>query len=732
MLAASLQSFMPQPQPINLRGANGEESLSLPISPRLQIRRAVLHLFATNSLSLLSPRSQLQVRLDGKVVAQIALDPKLPQIQAQIDLPVRLLTTGYHSLTFAVAQHYTNDCEDPSAAELWTQIDTAQSWIALDASLRDVHPTLAKLDEVFDPKLWGNQQLTVLSPGAMNPDVLRWGALAAQAVALRLGYVPLQLRYAQAMPAAAQTDTGLRLDLKPLEHTDAVLIGTRQQLQPYLPDALAARITGPFLAIEPLNANTGRYVLIASGLSAGQVDVALRTANLLDYPYPDTVDAVVKSLELPALPDNPGPRMVYPNQAVPFSRLGFRTANFSGMYGQKELEFTLPPDLFAPDNAFVHLKLRFAYGAGLREDSVLNVLLNGQFQSAIALSARNGGYFRDYDVAIPLTSFKPGRNVLTFSAAMMPLITGRRIAINTDNLRLTLFADSRLELPDAAHIAALPNLDLFARTGFPYTHKAYGAGGVFAIARADGAQAAAAWMLAAKLAQVQKLPLLDARWQIGTAGLSTQDNAVVVGLPSDLPDDLRRALPLRFGATSASPYPLAVSAEGPGTLGLLGRLWRRLGEKFQISAPPVLPTTVWTQQGGVGLGRQAALLQAKLPGSARSTLTVLTADHPSTLLAQTDALIQPAVWSQLGGDLVLWQGDEQIASQMVGSTYTIGQAPFGARFGFLLSRHPWFWGIVVGVLALLLAALTLRLLLRFYHRHHAHKPHPTADLPPLD
>lgn len=588
MLAASLQSFMPQPQPINLRGANGEESLSLPISPRLQIRRAVLHLFATNSLSLLSPRSQLQVRLDGKVVAQIALDPKLPQIQAQIDLPVRLLTTGYHSLTFAVAQHYTNDCEDPSAAELWTQIDTAQSWIALDASLRDVHPTLAKLPVVFDPKLWGSHTLTILAAGGVDAAVLRWGALASQAVALYLGYAPLQVRFAQAQVAAqaAPGDTALRLHPSLVAQGDAVLVGTREALRPYLSDALAARITGPFLAIEPLNANTGRYVLIASGLSAGQVDVALRTANLLDYPYPDTVDAVVKSLELPALPDNPGPRMVYPNQAVPFSRLGFRTANFSGMYGQKELEFTLPPDLFAPDNAFVHLKLRFAYGAGLREDSVLNVLLNGRFQSAIALSARNGGYFRDYDVAIPLTSFKPGRNVLTFSAAMMPLITGRCIAINTDNLRLTLFADSRLELPDAAHIAALPNLDLFARTGFPYTHKAYGAGDVFAIARADGAQAAAAWMLAAKLAQVQKLPLLDARWQIGTAGLSTQDNAAVVGLPSDLPDDLRRALPLRFGATSASPYPLAVSAEGPGTLGLLGRLWRRLGEKFQISAPP--------------------------------------------------------------------------------------------------------------------------------------------------
>ncbi|MGE0106778.1 MAG: cellulose biosynthesis cyclic di-GMP-binding regulatory protein BcsB [Thiomonas sp.] len=733
MLAASLQSFMPQPQPINLRGASPQESLSLPISPRLQIRGAVLHLIATSSVSLLSPRSQLQVRLDGQVIAQIALDPKLPQITARIDLPASLLTPGYHRLTFAAAQHYTNECEDPSAAELWTQIDTAQSWITLDGSLRDVHPTLSKLDEVFDPKLWGSQKLTVLSPGAMNPDVLRWGALAAQAVALRLGYVPLQVRYAQAMPAAAQTDTGLRLDLKPLDHTDAVLIGTRQQLQPYLPDRLASRINGPFLAVEPLGQNSGRYLLIASGVSAAQVDVALRTANLLDYPYPDTVDAVVKSLELPALPNNPGPRMVYPNQAVPFSRLGFRTANFSGLYGQQELEFTLPPDLFAPDNALTHLKLRFAYGAGLREDSVLNVLLNGKFQAAIALSARDGGYFRDYDVPIPLTSFKPGRNVLSFSAAMMPLVTGRCIAINTENLRLTLFADSRLELPDAAHIAALPNLDLFARTGFPYTRKAYGAGDVFAIPRADGAQAAAAWMLAAKLAQVQKLPLLDARWQIGTAGLSAASGAFVVGLPGELPKALRQALPLRLGATSEVPYPLAVSAGGPGALGPLGRLQRWLAEKFQISASPILPTTVWTQQSGTGLGRQAALLQARLPNTADGTLTVLTASQAAELLAQTDALIQPAVWDQLGGDLVLWHGEKQLANQTVGSTYTVGEAPIGARVGFLLSVHPWFWAIIVGVLSLLLAAATLRLLLRFYHRRQANKAQRASadDQPPL-
>ncbi|WP_298293786.1 cellulose biosynthesis cyclic di-GMP-binding regulatory protein BcsB [Thiomonas sp.] len=732
LFAASLQSFMPQPAPLMLRSASGQESLSLPVSPRLLIRRAVLHLVATSSVSLLAPRSQLQVRLGGQIIAQIALDPRLPQIQAQIDLPPVLLQPGYDTLTFAVAQHYTNECEDPSAPELWTQIDTAQSWIGLDATLRDLHPTLAALPDVFDPKLWGPQQLTVLAASGVNADVLRWGGLAAQAVALYLGYAPLQLRFRQLAAPAADAPAGapLRLDTAQLPAGDAVLLGTRAELQPYLSAALAARITGPFLAIEPLG-DTGRYVLIVSGQTAQQVDVALRALNLLDYPYPDAAAAVVRQIDLPRLPDDPGPRMVYPNQKVSFAQLGLKTETFAGLYGKQNLDFTLPADLFAPDNSMVHLKLRFAYGAGLREDSVLNILLNGRFQAAIALSARDGGYFRDYDVQIPLTSFKPGSNVLTFSASMMPLVTGRCIAINTENLRLTLFDDSRLELPNAARVTSLPNLDLLQRTGFPYTRKPFGAGSVFAIVRADAANAAAAWMLAAKLAQVQKLPLLDARWQIGTAGLAGADNAIVVGAAGELPRTLTEALPLRFGGVSVAPYPVAVAAAGPGELGPLDRLWRWLASHLRVSPEPAVPTTAWATQDGIGLGRQAALLQAALPGRSGGTLTVLSAAQGSTLLAQTDALIQPAVWSQLGGDLVLWQGQQHVAQQMVGPRYTVGQAGLSSRLGFLLSLHPWFWAVVIGVLSLLLAAVTLRLLMRFRHRHHARIKHNADDSTPL-
>lgn len=715
-----------------LRGASGQETLSLPISARLDIRRATLHLVASSSVSLLAPRSQLQIRLNGQIIAQIALDPKLPQIQASIDLPVRLLDAGYNALTFAVAQHYTNECEDPSAPELWTQIDTAKSWIALDGQLRDLHPTLADLPDVFDPKLWGQHRLTVVSAHTIDADVLRWGALASQAAALRLGYAPLQVRYAPAgAPPSDAEQNPVRLSPGLVPTGDAVLVGTAAQLRPYLSEALQREIAGPFLAISPLCAGCGRYALVASGKTPREVDLALRAVNLLDYPYPDSAAAVVREVSLPPLPDDPGPRMVYPNQKVRFADLGFRTASYSGLYGEHDLEFTLPPDLFAPDNSMVHLKLRFAYGAGLREDSVLNLFLNGKFQAAIPLNAKDGGYFRDYDVAIPLNSFKPGGNVLAFRAAMMPLVTGRCVAINQENLLLTVFDDSQLEVPNAARVASLPDLNLLQRSGFPYTHKPYGADTVFALASADAADAAAAWMLVAKLTQVQKLPLLDARWQIGTDGLAHRPNAIVVGTAAQLPDTVASALPLRLTAVSRAPYPVAVTTAGPGELGALDQLWRWVASKFSISPAPTLPSTAWATQQGIGLGAQGALMQAELPGRAQGTLTVLTAAHDQTLLAQTDALVQPAVWSQLRGDLVLWQGSKQVATQMVGPRYTVGEPMLSSRLGFLLSVHPWFWGIVIGVLSLLLAAVTLRLLLRFLLRRHPRQTPPPDDPPPL-
>lgn len=718
--ATALQHLMPQPKPLMLRGANGQETLILPIARRLAIRRATLHLVAMNSSALLSRRSQLVLRLEDRIIAQIGLQGDLPQIHARIDLPPALLQPGYHRLTFAVAQHYTDDCEDPAAPELWTQIDTAQSWIELDGDLARWQPRLSEAGDIFDPKLWGRHRVTVLYGGTPTPMTLRWGALAAQGAALRLQYAPLAVEAMAPRVTAADPASGLpwRIDTRAIPG-DALWVGTTAQLAPLMQPDWVAQIRGPFLALLPLDPSHTRFALVISGRTSDEVDIALRAWTLLNYPYPQTDSAVVRAVALPKLPDYPAPNQLYPNQATSFSQLGVPTTVFEGMYGNADLSFSLPPDLFAPDNAMVRLHLRFAYGSGLREDSVLNVLLNGQFQTAIPLSARTGGYFQNYEVLIPLTSFRPGLNTVRFEATMMPRVSGRCVALNTENLRLTLYDTSWIELPHAAHLTRLPDLELLQRTGFPYTRAPYGAQRAVLVTSSDDATMSAAWTVVAKLAQLQKVPLLNLQWyQRADMLLRRPQDVLVVGPATGLPPIIRDALPLRLGTLSIAPYPIAVRPAIVGEMGWLRRVTRWLGSKLSLTdTVPEQPQTVWMTQRGIGLGAQAALLQSQWPDHPRA-LTVFTAEHASTLKRQVHGLVTPELWTQLRGNVVLWQ-EKRLATQQAGSQYTVGQAGLTSRIGFVLSRHPMFWGVLVAVLVLALSALTLRLLMRFKHRRHA-------------
>lgn len=732
LLRASLQSFMPEPKPIELRNASSEYVLFLPIAARMQVKGATLYLVANNSVSLISPRSQLVVRLGGIVVAQIALDSRLPQIRASIRLPAELLKPAYNRLTFAVAQHYTNECEDPSAAELWTQIDTAKSWIALDGELKSWSPTLAGLGDVFDPKMWGPQRLTVLTPGgALTADTLRQGSLAAQAAALRLGYAPLEVRQATARPSAASaTNIGLRIDPASVPTGDAMLVGTAAQLAPLLAPSLAAQIRAPFLAVLPLDAASRRFVVVASGQDPAQVALALQALDALNFPYPDAAQMTVDRLEAPRLPDYAGRNMLYTNQSKRFDELGLRTYSFQGRFAKDELKFVLPPDLYAPENASVELKLRFAYGAGLREDSVLNILLNDRFQAAIRLDAASGGYFESYNISIPLASFKPGANVIRFESAMMPLISGKCQDINAQNLQFTLFEQSTIKVPNAAHVTSLPDLSLFGRSGFPYTVPARAAQTSVLVASADAQTVASAWTLLGRLSQVQKLPLDGLDFAVGTQNLPAGRDLIVVGAADQIAPAVLARAPLPLGTRTRAPYPSNASAAGPGELGWFAQWWRGFTALFHTAErAAVVPEVTWLTQPGLALGGHAALMQFESPAGAGRTLTLLVAATPQTLLAQTTALVDPGVWAGMAGDLMVWNGSADLAAQRVGPEYTRGSSGLGLQISFVVSRHPWLWGVALVVLVLGLALLTLRMLLRFKHRRH---PAVVDDRPQAD
>ena len=742
----TLASLMPARQQIRLRYTSDEFTLYVPVSPRSKVKSALLHVQLTNSISLLKERSQLVVRPNGRVLAQVPLNPAQPESNVDVRLPVALLKAGYNQLVFSVAPHYTLRCEDPSAPELWTEIDTLASTLTIDSDLAPLQPRLSDMAQLFDPKLGGEQGITIVTaaPAPMRDDQLQWGMLVAQGAALRLQYAPLNVRHEIAARSGAHARSGAAsanfpgLKQDGMQSSDSALIGTKAELEPYLAKSILDGITGGFPGVYALDADPRRFVLVVSGNTAAEVAAAARAFAFLNFPYPDTPSMLVAAIEYAALADYAGKNAVTQKGVYRFSQLDFRSATVRGFavsslvneehIQNMEIEVVMPADLFAREDRNVDRVLHFAYGAGLRRDSVLNIMLNERFERAIALDQQSGAAYQKYQISIPLRSFQPGVNKVRFAPRMMPLITGECLAIQTENLQLTLFEDSLLSMPDAVHFVAMPNLRLLVRTGFPYNVKTDGSAALVHVAPNDSRTIAAAWMLIAKLAQRNGYPL----HHLGISfALPAQDNKdlIVVGITGKIDPKVLKGAPLEFGKFSRIPYPVA--SERPA------EEWPRdwLERLLPGTSRPLAAGT----EGDAGnksvvvsqaseLVSHALAMQYPSPVAAGRTATALMAANEDLLLQGMTEFIKPAIWNDLQGNVVIWnKGAESVSWQKAGGDYTVGAVGVTSRLEFYFFRYPWLWFGMLVVLTLLLAWITTMLLRRFRLKHHPRAPERRGD-----
>lgn len=721
-----LADLLARDEPLFLRGRDSELTIAVPVSGRLEIRSALLHLELTNSVSLVAERSQLRVSLNDLVVAQIPLKPHQPSASADVRLPLQLLKPGYNRLTFNAAQHYsTTQCEDPASAELWTQIDAVNSTLTFQAAPRALDPTLAEFEELVDRRLWTPYGLRILTPAEhVDREHLPWGSLVAQAAALRLDYVPLLVRHAVARPtstpAAARAGRRFpRLNQGELAGMDNALVGTREELAGLLGEEMSARIEGAFLGIFPLDEDPSLFLLIVSGRNTEEVTRAATALTHLSFPFPDTPSMTVIGIDPPAPVLYAAKSVLHEGESEPLSRFGFATTTFKGLGAERAtIEVRVPGDLFSASDGQVELSLHLAHGAGLRGDSVLNIFLNGRFENVIHLRDASGAVYRDYKLRIPLSSFGPGRNSLTFEPRMMPLVTGECVAINDENLLLTLFDDSKISAPDAAHYARLPDLALFARTGFPHAVRPDGSDLALQVAGADSSTVAAAWTLIAKMAQVVGAPLYRA--EIGFAVPKGDKDVILVGAQDQIDKGFWKAASLGLGEPMSVPYPsLLVPREG-ARQGWFQRWLARWLPSLQAESLQATPAVTRILEQG-GLGRYSAALQFESPLRAGRTALIVTAGDADHLLEGMTSLVEPGLWGSLRGDCALWtRGAESLRWQAAAKAYHVGRVDVSTRIEYYFSKYPAYWVATLVVLFAVLAWLTRRLLVRFRLRQHPH------------
>lgn len=682
---------------IELRQSQSRDSIFYAVAPQLKVSQVALHLEFINSISLIDSRSQMRVVNNGTVVAQFRLDPSQPNVIANVLIPVDMVKSGYNQIAFEVAQHYTEQCEDYSAPELWTQINTEKSTLTVSGAVDLSSPRLSKIDDLISPFMGGARDFLIVSAANdLSNNTLAWGGLLAQALALRLDYVTPNLSFetakSQSRPEILTDLNFPGLDLSTIQTNNLVLFGTVDEMRPFISDDMAASITSAFVGTFALDGNQEQFAIVVSGTNAEEVERAALAFSLKSFPFIDDATMLIGEVDIPFAAAQTQSSQLEPDSIYRFDRLNFKTVTLSSVGEQTAyLDFDLPADFYVKEDANVGLSLDFSYGAGFRGDSVLNVYLNGEFQRAVGLNAEGGASFRDYRLQLPARAFIPGRNSILFRPAFFSPFGGPCISPGRENLILTLSGSSEISLPDAERYVHQPNLSIFRRTGFPYTSDISGADVAVLVTDRSGESVSAAFTLLAKLSQITGVSMHNLWTGFDLSEPDKSRHLIVIGTVDSLPDDALEGAPLTLKGDMALPYP---SRSGAIANVAQEDFWGDFNAAYRAMrgdrSAPVREHVTMRQTGG--LGSNSILVSYENPFADSKTLTLITAETGDDLLANVQHLVSDDMWGQLAGDLAVWQKDSEFLwVQRAGSLFQVGTINFFELMRYHLARAPWWW-----------------------------------------
>lgn len=686
-----LHEFLPYPS-LELRCVQDEQALEIPIPDRWKLKSASLSLHYTVSSALISRTSLMVVKVNGTPVAQTKLVPISESDRFKVELPAKLLQPGYNKLSFYVSQHYLDkECEQPCASSLWTSIKLETSDITFDYELKPVPMQLASLSGfTFDPKLFPAGKVH-LAFNTADEQAANLAAVVASGVARRFDYRKVTFTVSDLLEPGR----------------DNVVIGNEAFIQKLL-GAGAPKSSSPgkggYLKILPMPAEGGaiddRHALVVvSGATVEEVKLAAETLGNLSIAYPGSDELKAVGFSLPNIQAYSGRSVLSADKLYDFKTLNLPTRTMAGMNPlASSIDFRLPADFLIKQNRSAEVVLNFAYGAGMRSDSSLNVLVNNVAVRAIPLQNTEGGFYEKYRLDIPTYVFQPGSNRITFTPELH--LTAKECdLLQPGNLFLTIFDNSTLKFPYMPHFVEMPRLELFMLNGFPFTRWPDGFEGSIYIARPTLDALAAAMNVVGLMTQKNGFPLLNLGLTFKPPKNPNGD-LIVLGDVFSLPQDIAAGSPLRPGKTSLVPYPII-------------RNWQN-ESSFSYSE----------QISRMGSDR-GLLVEFESPLQPGRSVLLLAAEDQKDLLQLSENLLNPEVQGQIGGDLVLFEfGGEKpkVTAVSVGKKYVTGK---GGEIGWLDSSldrldsamyaHPY---IFYGLLALLVGALSwvLFILIRRYRK----------------
>ncbi len=232
--------------------------------------------------------------------------------------------------------------------------------------------------------------------------------------------------------------------------------------------------TGPTIAMRANPSDAYGKVLVLTGNSADDV---LTAATALSLPRNlfdgDTVSIPSLKLPAPREPDD-APRWLSTETVTPFGDIqdaGSLETNGSTAIA---IYLRLPPDLYygARQNLNLHLTYRYN-NIPLADGSALQVKVNDSYVSSTPLPHTDKTQLETV-VPVPISIIRPFSNSLLMRFLFQLAKKDECLDSIPDNNNLngSILKDSYLDIQGIPHWAALPNLEIFANAGYPFTRRA--------------------------------------------------------------------------------------------------------------------------------------------------------------------------------------------------------------------------------------------------------------------
>ena len=452
---------------IELHSIDRQRSIHFTLPQTQGVRTATIHLYYAFSPALSPQLSQLKLILNGTLFATV--QPAAGKFggsdgsdqEGDFNIPPELLVHN-NTLTVEFLGHYTTGCEDPANTSLWARVHR-NTYLDIRGDLLPLADDLKELPVAFvDPAVIQPLSIPVVFPAQPSFKAIQ----AAGIVASYFGLV------SENRPVRFPVRIGA------IPQGNAIVIAENAAS---LPAGLnLSAVSGPIVAMRTNPNDPYGKILIVTGSNADEAIIAAQ-AIALHTGMLNGAQTSINNLSLPArqAPDA-APRWARTDRTIPLS--DYSTADqLQGAQLQGDgsaplnVDFRIPPDLYyeagGPD-ARLHLAYRYN-SIPIGPVSSLQVRINNAFLgSAPLFPGQDTSGATQTDAPIPVVNLRPFSNKLSFDFTFQ-LARKQNCDDNTPiNLQGAILPDSYLDLRGYPHWTPLPNLEIFANAGFPFTRLA--------------------------------------------------------------------------------------------------------------------------------------------------------------------------------------------------------------------------------------------------------------------